>query len=223
MECYCHYGTKLPECKNEIAFCENYSILAVIMTAPLTGSELKHYRTKRGLSLEAFGELLGGKSATTIKRWEDGQEVPADTAMLLKWLIRGEVPFQEGAEPSDLRAAMLELEMQLGAFEKLYALAMAGGYNNVTDYIASLVQKHLAAEAAEPRTLNLEQRTSKEDGLAMVAETPVAYGVTEPKDAMQQHAQAAAKAFASPERTGRGRTGTGSPGQGRRDIRVENP
>jgi transcriptional regulator with XRE-family HTH domain len=203
----------------KLHFVKNCSILAVIMTAPLTGSELKHYRTKRGLSLEAFGELLGGKSATTIKRWEDGQEVPADTAMLLKWLIRGEVPFQEGAEPSDLRAAMLELEMQLGAFEKLYALAMAGGYNNVTYYIASLVQKHLAAEAAEPRTLNLEQRTSKEDGLAMVAETPVAYGVTGSKGAVQGPLQAAAKAFLSgpegggtgPRRTGRESTASGKP------------
>ena len=144
---------------------------------PLLGPELKNYRTRRGLSLREMGDLLGGKVPTTIKRWEDDpeQEIPGDTQMLLKLLIRGERPFEDAAGPSPMRRSLLELEMRLEAFEKLQALALAGGYDTVTDYIGALVAQHLAEESSQKRTGVSALPSKREEEIGLVAEEATPY------------------------------------------------
>lgn len=184
---------------------------------PLTGAELKQYRLRHDLSLREMGEKLGGKSPTTIKRWEDGDgedaEIPGNTQMLLKLLIRGEMPF--GAEcgaGSPLRSALMELEMQLGAFEKLSALAVAGGYSNIIEYIGALVQQHLASEETHARKAGRADLAE----VALLAEKPPEY-VTGSKEgaAVTEPLKAAAAAWLAAEEpsvkaSGRGHTAAGS-------------
>ena len=143
---------------------------------PLTGKEMQLYRASHGLSREKLGEILGGKSGVTIKRWEEGQEIPGDSEMLLKLLIRGERPFEDAAGPSPMRRSLLELEMRLEAFEKLQALALAGGYDTVTDYIGALVAQHLAEESSQKRPGVSALPSKREDEIGLVAEEAAVYG-----------------------------------------------
>lgn len=113
------------------------------MTPPITGAELRRYMTEKDLTLEDMGHLLGGKVATTIMRWQNGADIPGDTQILLKLLIRGEMPFQEESTPRQVRDAMWELEMSLGTWEEINRRRIAGGYATVTDWIASLVREEL--------------------------------------------------------------------------------
>lgn len=166
------------------------------MTPPITGAELRRYMTEKDLTLEDMGALLGGKVATTIMRWQNGQEIPGDTQILLKLLIRGEMPFKEENTPRQIRDAMWELEMSLGTWEEINRRRIAGGYATVTDWIASLVREELH----EPQTRSDFRTTDHAplDDLALVAEAKPgdAAGGAGAGDDVGAHTDAAAEAFA---------------------------
>lgn len=117
--------------------------------APVTGRELREWREARGYSLKALAEKLGIKSASTINVWEDGQDIPEVSQKVLRWLIRGEVPFE--AEPGDLGSSVREdigaVEMTVDAFEECLRRSREAGFASVTEWIAALVREELGSKA----------------------------------------------------------------------------
>jgi hypothetical protein len=163
------------------------------MTAMITGAELRRYMTEKDLTLEDMGKLLGGKVATTIMRWQNGADIPGDTQILLKLLIRGEMPFKEESTPRQVRDAMWQLEMSLETWEEINRRRIAGGFATVTDWIASLVREELHEQQSRS-----DFRTSDHgavDEMALVADvtTEDAAGAG---DDVGAHTDAAAQAFA---------------------------
>lgn len=168
------------------------------MTANITGPELRAYMEEKKLTLEEMGKLLGGKAATTVMRWQNGQEIPGDTQLLLKLLIRGEMPFREENVPSQVRDAMWELEMSLGTWEEINRRRMVGGFATVTDWIASLVREKLGSE---PRPVENWEGASRTSDQAPLADVALLADLT-PRDAagggddVGAHTDAAAEVFA---------------------------
>lgn len=142
------------------------------MNSPsITGSELEQYRKSRNLSQAGTAEMLG-VSAPTVNRWEKGeQEIPGPAQLLLRMLIHGEMPFGEREAAADAKEAehFWQLKLSLADWHKLEALALAGGFMTVRDYLLALIQEDLRRE----RDMGTS-RTSGEapvDELALVAET----------------------------------------------------
>lgn len=115
--------------------------------APVTGSELKLWRESQGYSLRALAEKLGVKSSSTINAWEDGQEIPELTQKILRWLIRGEVPFEPEVAGAGLGNQVREdigaVEMTVEAFEECLRRAREAGFGSVTEWIADLVRREV--------------------------------------------------------------------------------
>lgn len=163
----------------------------------ITGKQLLHWRSRRDMTLEEVGNLLGGVSGPTVSRWENGQEIPAPVQMLLEWLINGKVPFQTSMLPDQLKNAMWRVEMDLEAWEKLDALRLAGGFATVTDWIAAMIQDELHATPA-PR--GLMALSSEDTNPPPITETrrEVQYGETNlsgAKASASKEALAAARAY----------------------------
>ena len=51
------------------------------------GTRIHEQRVKFGVSLADFGKLAGGKSATTVKRWEEGTEPITETYERLELIL----------------------------------------------------------------------------------------------------------------------------------------
>lgn len=151
--------------------------------SPVTGSELEKYRKSRNLSQVAIGEMLG-VSGPTVNRWEkDEQEIPGPAQLLLRMLIHGEVPFGERdsqAEAMEL-AHFWNLRLSLADWHKLEALAAAGGFATVRDYLLSLIQQHLNEESGEGavRDSALTTEHAPVDGVALSSEDVAAPPVME--------------------------------------------
>lgn len=164
--------------------------------SPVSGSELELYRASKRLSQVALAEMLG-VSGPTVNRWEKSeQEIPETAQKLLRLLIHGKMPFQGAVVPPQIRESMLQVEMNLGAFERLDALRIAGGYSSMTDFIASLLQEELNAQEDKgwSESDTLTRGEGKVDDVALLADlTPgdAAGG----GDAVGVHADAAAAAF----------------------------
>ncbi len=118
--------------------------------APVTGSELKLWRESQGYSLRALAEKLGVKSSSTINAWEDGQEIPELTQKILRWLIRGEVPFEPEVSGAGLGNQVREdigaVEMTVEAFEECLRRSREAGFGSVTEWIADLVREELGSK-----------------------------------------------------------------------------
>lgn len=149
------------------------------MTPNITGTELSQYMDAKDLTLEDMGALLGGKASSTVMRWQKGQEIPGDTQILLKLLIRGEMPFREENTPRQVRDAMWELEMSLGTWEEINRRRIAGGYATVTDWIASLVREELHEKQALSDSRTADHAPMEDVALSSEDTTPPP--VTEPR------------------------------------------
>lgn len=168
--------------------------------AQTLNQKLAAYRAQNRLSLREMAELLKISSGSTIKSWEDGAEIPGPPTLLLELLLEGKMPFQGLAVPPEIRDSMLKVEMNLGAFERLDALRIAGGYASMTDFIASLLQDELnqSRPGADKGWSEADTRTrgeGKVDEVALLADlTPgdAAGG----GDAVGVHTDAAAEVFA---------------------------
>jgi hypothetical protein len=129
-----------------------------------------------------------GVSGPTVNRWEkDEQEIPGPAQLLLRMLIHGEVPFGERdpqAEAMEL-AHFWNLRLSLADWHKLEALAAAGGFATVRDYLLSLIQQHLNDETPHGRSMTSDHGAVDEMAL-----------VSEGGDAVGGHLGAAAEAFA---------------------------
>lgn len=162
----------------------------------ITGKQLIQWRSRRDMTLEEVGKLLGGVSGPTVSRWENGQEIPPPVQMLLEWLINGKVPFQTSMLPEQLKNAMWRVEMDLEAWEKLDALRLAGGFATVTDWIAAMSQEELHAPS-NPR--GLVALSAEDTTPPPVKETrrAVVYGKVSGtrKGAVAEAAREAARAF----------------------------
>lgn len=131
--------------------------------------KLVRYRETQRLSLREMAELMRVSSASTIKAWEDGAEIPGPATLLLELLIDGKMPFTGLNVQPRVREAMWELQMNLGAFERLDQLRLAGGFATVTDYIAAIVQEDMAKDQAG------RSARAPVGELAMVAEAATPY------------------------------------------------
>jgi len=139
------------------------------------------------MSLREVAEMLRVNSPSTVNAWESGQEIPGPAQLLLRMLIHGEVPFGERdsqAEAMEL-AHFWNLRLSLADWHKLEALAAAGGFATVRDYLLSLIQQHLNAEPSHGRSMTAEHGAVDEMAL-----------LSEGGDAVGGHLGAAAKAFA---------------------------
>lgn len=114
------------------------------------GKKLLEWRVKRALTQEQVGEMLRGVTAPTVGRWEKGQEIPGPVQICLEWLVEGKVPFQDMSVPKTIRDEVLKVSMDLGAWEKLDGLRIAGGYASVTDMIGSWIQEELHQQTSAP-------------------------------------------------------------------------
>lgn len=126
------------------------------MRATITGSELKTWREQHRLNLEEVGQMLGGVTGPTVSRWEGGQDIPGPAQLLLRLLMHGEMPFSAGGQAGAESAAVREearhfwsLRLTLEDWHKLEALAAAGGFATVRDYLMSLIQEHLSQQRKE--------------------------------------------------------------------------
>lgn len=175
----------------------------------ITGSELESYRKSRGLSQVAMGHLLG-TSGPTVNRWEkeeEDQQIPETTQKLLRMLIHGEMPFgQRDPEAEALEAEHFwKLKLTLADWHKLEALAQAGGFATVRDYLLSLIQEDLeAARRAEQegpagkwgRSLTSDQAPLEDVALLADATPKDAAGEAGAGDDVGAHTDAAAEVFA---------------------------
>lgn len=118
---------------------------------PVTGVELRQWREANGYSLRALAEKLGVKSSSTINAWEDGQEIPEPTQKVLRWLLRGEVPFESEAGGAGLGSLVRDeigsVEMTVDAFEECLRRSREAGFGSVTEWIADLVRQELRGGA----------------------------------------------------------------------------
>lgn len=185
------------------------------LNAPVTGAELRVWREAHGYSLRSLAEKLGVASSSTISAWEGGQPIPEVSQKVLRWLMRGEVPFASECDGAGLGErvtdALGQVEMTVTAFEECLRLARAAGFGSVTEWIADLVRQELHPVA-------------ERSDLALVA-GPVADYVTGSTagPAVREPLKQAAKAFLAGDAgaageaggTGAGRRGPGKPGRGR--------
>lgn len=180
--------------------------------APVTGAELRVWREAHGYSLRSLAEKLGVASSSTISAWEGGQPIPEVTQKVLRWLMRGEVPFASECDGAGLGErvtdALGQVEMTVTAFEECLRLARAAGFGSVTAWIADLVRQELHPVA-------------ERSDLALVAGSVADYvtGSTAVREPLKEAAQAflAGDAGAAGEAggTGAGRRGSGKPGRER--------
>ena len=206
-----NYADKTARCNFNLQFVSQIAYLE-IMTPNITGPELRAYMEEKDLTLDEMGQLLGGKVATTIMRWQNGAEIPGDTQLLLKLLIRGEMPFLgDGVQTSPLRDEMWRLEMSLGTWEEINRRRIAAGFASVTDWIASLVREELGHVPAH--------RTGGEAEIALVAETTPGGGVGV-DEALAAGAEAYKAEHPLPAEEGSGTAGSGT---GRKDVRYTRP
>ena len=187
------------------------------MTAlPISGSELEPYRNLKKLTQAELGEKLG-VSGSTVNRWEkEEQAIPGPAQLLLRMLIHGEVPFGERdpqAEAMEL-AHFWNLRLSLADWHKLEALAAAGGFATVRDYLLSLIQQHLNTEPIHGRSMTAEHGAVDEMAL-----------VSEGGDAVGGHLDAAASAFAkeNPLPAAGEAGGIAGTTAGRKDVRYTRP
>jgi transcriptional regulator with XRE-family HTH domain len=112
------------------------------------GDALRQYREERDLSLRDVAQMLGVSSPSTVKSWEDGQDIPGPVQLLLRMLIHGELPFAKPAEDTSAEEEkhFWQLKLTLADWHKLESLAAAAGFATVRDYLLSLIQEHLASE-----------------------------------------------------------------------------
>ncbi len=146
-------------------------------TPNISGAELKLWRSSRNLSLREMADMLGVNSPSTVNLWEGGQEIPGPADKLLRWLIRGEVPFDATAGAAEaLKNAMWRVKMDLEAWEQLEEMRISEGYASMTDFIAGLIQEELRSsqEAAQRGDLGL----AAEDGRPYVAGGNVSFAGT---------------------------------------------
>ena len=101
------------------------------------------WREAHGYSLRSLAEKLGVASSSTISAWEGGQPIPEVTQKVLRWLMRGEVPFASECDGAGLGE---RVEMTVDAFEECLRLARAGGFGSVTEWIADLVRAELGSK-----------------------------------------------------------------------------
>lgn len=116
------------------------------MNVQTLNEKLVTYRAQQRLSLREMAEMLRITSGSTINNWEHGDPIPGPASLLLEWLIDGKVPFEESRLqklPSVVKEAALKVTMELGAWERLDALRIAGGYATVTDMIGGWIQEEL--------------------------------------------------------------------------------
>ena len=116
------------------------------MNVQTLNEKLVTYRAQQRLSLREMAEMLRITSGSTINNWEHGDPIPGPASLLLEWLIDGKVPFEESQLqklPSVVKEAALKVTMELGAWERLDALRIAGGYATVTDMIGGWIQEEL--------------------------------------------------------------------------------
>ena len=166
------------------------------MNVQTLNEKLAAYRAQQRLSLREMAELLRITSGSTINNWEHGDLIPGPASLLLEWLIDGKVPFEESRlrkMPDVVKEAALKVTMDLGAWERLDALRIAGGYATVTDMIGGWIQEELG---------------SKPGG---------GVGVDE---ALSAGAEAFAKEHPLPAEEGAGTAGSGT---GRKDVRYTRP
>lgn len=119
----------------------------------ITGPELRLWRESRGYSLRELAEKLGVKSPSTVKEWEAGQEIPEVPQKVLRWLIRGEVPFDSESPAAELgnmvRDDIGDVQMTVDAFEECLRRSREAGFASVTEWIAHLVREELAVPVEE--------------------------------------------------------------------------
>lgn len=135
----------------------------------VTPDELRRWRADKGYSLAKVAEVLDISSPTTIKTWEDEKvEIPGPAAMILRWLIRGEPPFQPELSSAGLGSQVREdigaVEMTVEAFEECLRRSRAAGFGSVTEWIAHLVRQELSGENNDepPDTLPVRQEVRYE-------------------------------------------------------------
>lgn len=165
------------------------------MNASSLGQKLLAWREKRGLTQEQVGDLLGDVTAPTVGRWEKGQRIPGPVTICLEWLVEGKVPFQALSVPKNIRDEVLKVSMDLGAWERLDALRIVGGYASVTDMIGGWIHEELAKP--EESWNEADMRTGDQaplDGVALAAEVTIEAGAGGGDD-VSAHADAAAAAF----------------------------
>ena len=141
----------------------------------MNGPELKAWRDRQGMSQRDLAAKLD-ISDSAVNRWENGQDIPGPVQILLRMLIHGEMPFSE----PDAAAAALEVEhfwklrLTLSDWHKLEALATAGGFATVRDYLLALIQEDLRAARAADKGWSQDDTTTRGEapveGVAMLAE-----------------------------------------------------
>lgn len=117
----------------------------------ITPEELRRWRADKGYSLAKVAELLDVASPTTIKTWEDEKvAIPGIASHLLRWLIRGEVPFEPEVAGAGLGNQVREdigaVEMTVEALEECLRRAREAGFGSVTEWIADLVRQELGGK-----------------------------------------------------------------------------
>jgi len=165
----------------------------------VTGEELKKWREQRGMSLHDMGQMLGGKTGPTVSRWENGQEIPGDTQLLLKLLIRGEMPFAgvgPVGDPEREAKNFWQLRLTLDDWHRLESLALAAGYDDTKDYILSLIQEDLNGQRGSKVTYPpAKEFLGTGDDLPLAAER--ASDASSSQDEAQKSLRDAAAAFES--------------------------
>lgn len=116
--------------------------------SPLTPLELRQWRADKGYSLARVAGMLDVSSPNTIKTWEDEKvEIPGPAALILRWLIRGEAPFEPQLVSAGLGDRVREdigaVEMTVDAFEECLRRTREAGFGSVTEWIADLVKHEL--------------------------------------------------------------------------------
>lgn len=118
---------------------------------PFTAAELRQWRADKGYSLARVAAMLEVSSPNTIKTWEDEKvDIPGPAAKILRWLIRGEVPFEPEVAGAGLGNQVREdigaVEMTVEAFEECLRRSREAGFGSVTEWIADLVRQELGSK-----------------------------------------------------------------------------
>lgn len=109
----------------------------------MNGSELKLWRERSGISQRDLAARLD-VSDSAVNRWENGQDIPGPAQLLLGMLIHGRQPFGNVEDTTEAEAKHFwSLKLTLADWHKLEALATAGGFATVRDYLLSLIREHL--------------------------------------------------------------------------------
>lgn len=124
------------------------------MNAQTLNQKLAAYRVRHSLSLREMAGILRVTSGSTIKNWENGDDIPGPASLLLEWLIDGVMPFDNSMLshplPPAVRDAIWNVSMNLEAWEKLDSMRVSGGFATVTDWIAALIQEELHDQQGAP-------------------------------------------------------------------------